>query len=132
MESPDARRQRVHREVQLKNRLRLSAIGGYTPGGSGFDAVLVGYYEGGKLIFAASIRAGFTPSLRDGVFRRFTGLEVEQCPFVNLPDVHKGRWGQGLTAADMLKCRWLKPRLVAAIKFLEWTPVDYGTRGLSQ
>jgi len=22
----------------------------------------------------------------------------------------------------MLRCRWLKPRLVASIEFLEWTP----------
>ncbi len=34
----------------------------------------------------------------------------------------KGRWGEGLTAEDMDKCRWLAPRLVAAIEFLEWTP----------
>jgi hypothetical protein len=66
------------------------------------------------------------------LFRRFTELEVQQCPFVNLPDVHKGPWGRGRTAADMLKCRWLKPRLVAAIELLEGTPVDYGTQGLSQ
>jgi bifunctional non-homologous end joining protein LigD len=29
--------------------------------------------------------------------------------------------GYGLTAEDMKKCRWLKPQLVAAIAFLEWT-----------
>jgi hypothetical protein len=30
-----------------------------------------------------------------------------------------------LTAADMEKCRWLKPRLVATIEYLEWTPVNH-------
>jgi len=34
----------------------------------------------------------------------------------------KGRWGEGLTAEDMKHCRWLMPRLVASIEFLEWTP----------
>ena len=29
--------------------------------------------------------------------------------------------GAGLTAAKMKDCRWLKPALVAQIKFLEWT-----------
>lgn len=32
--------------------------------------------------------------------------------------------GEGLTAEDMKKCRWLKPQLVAAIEFLEWTSDD--------
>jgi len=29
--------------------------------------------------------------------------------------------GEGLTAEDMDKCRWLVPRLVATVEFLEWT-----------
>jgi len=33
-----------------------------------------------------------------------------------------GRWGQGLTAAKMEECRWLRPELVAQFKFVEWTP----------
>ena len=41
---------------------------------------------------------------------------------MNLPERGKGRWGAGLTAEDMEHCRWLKPRLVASIEFLEWTP----------
>src|SRR5207244_3870334 len=32
-----------------------------------------------------------------------------------------GRWGQGLTAAKMKDCRWLKPVLVGQFEFLEWT-----------
>ncbi|MGA7624554.1 MAG: hypothetical protein WB630_05360 [Candidatus Acidiferrales bacterium] len=32
----------------------------------------------------------------------------------------KGHWGEGLTAADMEKCNWLEPRLVAAIDYAEW------------
>jgi len=43
------------------------------------------------------------------------------CPFRNLPESRKGRWGEGLTAEEMKRCRWLKPQMVAAIEFLEWT-----------
>jgi ATP-dependent DNA ligase len=32
------------------------------------------------------------------------------------------RWRKGFTVDDMKKCRWLKPQLVAAIEFFEWTP----------
>jgi ATP-dependent DNA ligase len=45
-------------------------------------------------------------------------------PFGNLPESHRGRWAEGLTAEDMKKCRWLKPRLVASIEYLEWTTAN--------
>jgi ATP dependent DNA ligase C terminal region len=32
---------------------------------------------------------------------------------------------EGLTAADMAKCIWLKPRLVAAVEYAEWTPANH-------
>jgi bifunctional non-homologous end joining protein LigD len=33
--------------------------------------------------------------------------------------------GMGLTADDMKQCRWLKPTLVAAVEFAEWTPANH-------
>jgi bifunctional non-homologous end joining protein LigD len=100
-------------------------IGGYTPSPKNFDAVLVGYFEGKKLIFAARVRNGFVPALRESIFRKFKGLDSRKCPFANLPESEKGRWGEGLTAADMEKCVWLKPKLVAAIEYAEWTPANH-------
>jgi ATP-dependent DNA ligase len=49
-------------------------------------------------------------------------LEIPDCPFVNLPETHSGRWGQGLTKEKMQDCRWLKPILVGQFEFAEWTP----------
>jgi DNA ligase D-like protein (predicted ligase) len=100
-------------------------IGGYTPSPKNFDALLVGYFEGNKLLFAARVRNGFVPALRAAVFRKFKGLESRKCPFANLPESSKGRWGEGLTAADMEKCVWLKPELVAAIEYADWTPANH-------
>jgi DNA ligase D-like protein (predicted ligase) len=100
-------------------------IGGYTPSPKNFDAVLIGYYERNKLMFAARVRNGFVPTLRATVFRKFKGLESGECPFANLPESKKGRWGEELTAADMEKCVWLKPQLVAAIEYAEWTPANH-------
>ena len=107
------------------NKVREFVIGGYTPAPRNFDALLVGYYEGRKLMYVAKVRGGFTPALRDSVFRRFRGLESDRCPFKNLPESHKGRWGEGVTAEDMKKCRWLKPRLVAVVEYLEWTAANH-------
>jgi DNA ligase D-like protein (predicted ligase) len=100
-------------------------IGGYTPSSKNFDALILGYYERGKLIYVARTRNGFTPSLREKLFRKFKGLHTDACPFTNLPEVKSGRWGVGLTAAKMKECRWLKPVLVGQFEFAEWTPDNH-------
>ena len=97
-------------------------IAGYTPSPKNFDAIIFGYYEGPHLIYVARTRNGFTPSSRERLFKRFFGLEVKDCPFVNLPETHAGSWGQGLTAEKMKECRWLRPLLVGQFEFVEWTP----------
>ena len=38
--------------------------------GQSFDAVIVGYYDGEKLIFAAKVRNGFVPRLRREVWQK--------------------------------------------------------------
>ena len=96
-------------------------IGGYTAGTKTFDALIFGYYEGDRLMYAARTRNGFTPAMRAQLSRKFRGLEIPDCPFVNLPEERSGRWGQGLTKAKMALCRWLKPVLVGQFEFLEWT-----------
>jgi len=103
------------------NRGQEFVIGGYTIGTRTFDALILGYYEGGRLMYVARTRNGFTPAIRDRLFRQFPPLEIRECPFVNLPETHSGRWGQGLTKAKMADCRWLTPVLVAQVEFLEWT-----------
>jgi DNA ligase D-like protein (predicted ligase) len=104
------------------NRGQEFVIGGYLPGFTTFDSILVGYYQGRDLMYAARIRNGFTPASRRALFANFDGLSIPKCPFQNLPESSKGRWGDGLTAEDMKKCQWLRPQIVAAIEFLEWTP----------
>jgi ATP-dependent DNA ligase len=104
------------------NRDQEFVIGGYVPASSTFDSLLVGYFEGRELMYAGRIRAGLVPASRRALFPHFAKLMVEDCPFRNLPERTKGRWGEGLTAKDMHKCRWLAPRLVAVAEFLEWTP----------
>lgn len=96
-------------------------VGGYTPGSHGFDALIVGFYDGQDLQFAARVRAGFIPATRREVFAEIKHLKVDKCPFANLPEKAAGRWGQGLTAEKMAECCWLKPIAIARIDFLEWT-----------
>jgi bifunctional non-homologous end joining protein LigD len=99
-------------------------IGGYTPGSNGFDALIVGFYRGKDLMFAARVRAGFVPATRREVFAQIKHLKIAKCPFANLPEKSEGRWGQGLTAEKMKGCVWLKPETVVRIDFAEWTGAD--------
>jgi bifunctional non-homologous end joining protein LigD len=96
-------------------------IGGYKPGFDGFDSLLVGYYENARLLFAAKVRAGFTPASRRAVASLFKGLQTTRCPFADLPTNKSGHWGEGITAEDMPSLRWLEPKLVAQVRFVEWT-----------
>jgi DNA ligase D-like protein (predicted ligase) len=107
------------------NRAQEFVIGGYTVGGKTFDALIFGYYEGDRLMYAARTRNGFTPASREKLYRMFKRLETPRCPFANLPEAKGGRWGQGLTAEKMKDCRWLVPELVGQFEFLEWTPDNH-------
>ena len=104
------------------NRGQEFVIGGYTPSARSFDALIFGYYDGDQLMYVARTRNGFTPRSRLDLFERLKKLETSTCPFANLPEAKSGRWGQGLTAAKMAQCRWVKPVLVGQFEFLEWTP----------
>jgi DNA ligase D-like protein (predicted ligase) len=101
------------------NRGQEFVIGGYTPDNP-FDALIVGYYEGTRLLYAAKVRNGFVPQVRREVASRFKELEIDSCPFVNLPERKRTQWA--LTNEEMKNCVWLKAELVAQIEFTEWTP----------
>jgi bifunctional non-homologous end joining protein LigD len=103
------------------NRGQDFVIAGYTRGPTTFDALIFGYFEGDRLIYAARTRSGFTPATRTQLVKRLRALEIDECPFANLPEAKSGRWGQGLTKAKMAVCQWLKPVLVGRFEFLEWT-----------
>jgi bifunctional non-homologous end joining protein LigD len=106
------------------NRGQEFVIGGYFPGPHGFDSLIVGYYDGGKLIYVARTRNGFVPASRRQVFSKLKHLVAASCPFVNLPETRRSRFGEELNAEKMKKAVWLRPEAVAQIEFLEWTEAD--------
>src|SRR5881275_434115 len=96
-------------------------IGGYTIGGRSFDALVFGYYDKDKLMYVARTRNGFVPASRRQVFSKLKHLVAPTCPFVNLPETRRSRFGEELNAEKMKKAIWLRPEAVAQIEFLEWT-----------
>jgi ATP-dependent DNA ligase len=106
------------------NRGQEFVIGGYFPGPHGFDSLIVGYYDGDKLMYVARTRNGFVPASRRQVFSKLKHLATPTCPFVNLPETRRSRFGEELNAEKMKKAIWLRPEVVAQMEFLEWTEAD--------
>jgi ATP-dependent DNA ligase len=65
------------------------------------------------------VAAGFTPYLRQQVFKELKPLITSKCPFVNLPEPNVS--GHGLTAEKMKDCVWLKPERRCELEFVERT-----------
>lgn len=111
-----------------KTRINLAqefVIGGYIPSNLGVDSIVIGFYKGKDLYYAARVRAGFVPASRRSVFDAIKKLKTQKCPFVNLPEKEEGRWGQGFTAEKMKEAVWIKPEAVAQVEFLEWTDANH-------
>jgi hypothetical protein len=61
----------------------------------------------------------FVTRSRLDLFKRLRELQIGECPFANVPEAKAGRWGAGLTAAEMAECRWVKSELVGQFEFVE-------------
>jgi hypothetical protein len=54
--------------------------------GNPFDELIVSYYGADRLLNVAKVRNGFVPQLRREVATKFKGLQINTCPFANLPE----------------------------------------------
>jgi bifunctional non-homologous end joining protein LigD len=98
-------------------------IGGFTaPRGARthFGALLVGYYRGKELVYAGKIGTGFDSKTLADLAHKMKALPAEKSPFAALP-TRKKRWGVSFTPAELKRCTWVKPQLVAQVRFAEWT-----------
>jgi len=99
-------------------------IGGYSPPQGSrkyFGAILVGYHENKKLVFAGKVGTGFTVKSLSMLHKKFQKEARDDCPFVDLPSKQNGQWVQDITPSMMRKMHWVNPVFVCEIKFAEWT-----------
>jgi bifunctional non-homologous end joining protein LigD len=90
-------------------------IGGHTKGkGSreSLGALLVGYWDQDKLHYAGHVGSGFDDKTLAQIKARFESLRSDKSPFAEKPPLHS-------------PTVWLKPEVVAEIKFQNWTPDGY-------
>jgi bifunctional non-homologous end joining protein LigD len=99
-------------------------IGGFTrPQNSRqfFGALLLGYFQDGKLLYAGKVGTGFDRRRLTSLHATFLKRVRRSCPFANLPMTRQSRYGTGMTSGEMAKVTWIRPDLVAQIRFAEWT-----------
>src|SRR5437588_7604881 len=96
-------------------------VGGYTEGEGSrsktFGGLLVGYYDGDDLHFAASVGSGLSDRMLDDITAKLRELGTDESPFVNPPTVIGGRWA----GAKSARCFWVRSELVARVRFASWT-----------
>ena len=99
-------------------------IGGFTPPQGArkhFGALLVGYYEKNRLLFAGKVGTGFNTKLLASLHKQLKAERRDDCPFADLPSKQGGQWVQGITPGMMRQIEWVNPMFVCQVKFAEWT-----------
>jgi hypothetical protein len=76
-------------------------VGGYIPGPRGIDSIIIGFYWGDDLVYVTRVRNGFVPGTRRALMDRIRPFAQLYCPFINLPETQKSRWGESLDAKKM-------------------------------
>ncbi len=97
------------RKLKCSARQEL-VIGGWTdPSGArtGFGALLVGYYEEDRLVYAGKVGTGFDERTLRQLHSAMLAMAVDSSPFSDAP--------------RMRDAHWIRPELVAEIEFTEWT-----------
>jgi bifunctional non-homologous end joining protein LigD len=87
-------------------------VGGFTdPQGQrvGLGALLVGYFEGGDLVFAGKVGTGLDTKLLLDLRGRLNDLEIPKTPFTKAVGLPR------------LRAHWVRPEIVVQVAFIEWT-----------
>ncbi len=88
-------------------------IGGFTlpsTGALGVGALLLGYYDDGRLEYSGRVGTGFTSASSMQIRKMLDKLRQKENPYVSIST--EGKRG----------AIWVKPQLVGEVEFTEWTP----------
>jgi bifunctional non-homologous end joining protein LigD len=104
----ESRRSRNWLKLKLTSEQEF-VIAGYTPGErEHFGSLALGCYEGGKLHYAGNVGTGFNARNLAELWALLEPLTITKMPFAAADKIPKGTV-------------WVKPKLVAQIKFANWT-----------
>jgi bifunctional non-homologous end joining protein LigD len=104
------------------NKRQEVVIGGFTRNDDTnkvFSSILVGVYEGKKLIYSGKVGTGFNEKMQKEMMAQFKPLIIDKPPFSEEPDVNKpSRFRPNPPHATVT---WLKPQLIGEVEYTELT-----------
>jgi DNA ligase D-like protein (predicted ligase) len=74
-----------------------------------FGALLLGYYYKDNLMYAGKVGTGFSQYILKDLYDKFQSIKIKK-PLIDISDIK-----------HIDEITWLKPKIVAQIKFTEWT-----------
>jgi bifunctional non-homologous end joining protein LigD len=102
--TPDWRKIKITKEQEF-------VVGGWTEPRqtrAWFGALLLGVYEGSRLVYVGHSGTGFNERELVRVMKLLRPLATDECPFTPEPRTNE-------------RPHWVEPRLVAQVRFTEWT-----------
>lgn len=103
---------RTQQWLKIKTHRRQEVvIGGFTKGRNNrqyFGALILGVYEKGELVYIGHTGSGFNQKSLVDMHKKLEPLITDTCPFKKKPKTN-------------MPAVWVKPELVAEVKFQEWT-----------
>ena len=88
-------------------------VGGFTQGAGArsdtFGALLLGYHDDGELRYAGRVGSGFDQATLKELRQTLDEIGADDSPFPPDPEL------------DKLESRWVRPEMVARVKFSQWT-----------
>jgi bifunctional non-homologous end joining protein LigD len=100
-------------KIKCSNAQEL-VVGGYSPSTAlprAIGALVVGYYDDGRFIYAGRVGTGYTRTLAGDLWKRLHPLETSAPPFDQIPRAEARR-------SDV---RWVEPRTVIEAQLRGWT-----------
>ncbi|MEA2753105.1 MAG: bifunctional non-ous end joining protein LigD [Myxococcales bacterium] len=96
-------------KVKCQKRQEMVIVGSTAPKGkrTGIGALLLAVRDGKTYRYAGKVGTGFSHASLDDLTKRLAKIEVKEPPVVGAP--------------RMRDARWVKPELVAQVRFTEWT-----------
>lgn len=103
---------RTQQWLKIKTHRRQEVvIGGFTKGRNSrqyFGALILGVYDNDELIYIGHTGSGFNQKSLGEMYKKLQPLITDTCPFRKKPKTN-------------MPAIWVKPKLVAEVKFQEWT-----------
>jgi bifunctional non-homologous end joining protein LigD len=106
-------RSEIFIKIKCSNSQEL-VVGGYSPSTvlpRAIGALVGGYYDDGRLIYAGRIGTGYTQAVARDLWKRLHPMEVVRPPFDQIPPTESRR-------RDI---RWVEPKMVIEAQFRGWT-----------